>query len=199
MCDTCPTWLIAFIQAVHKLSIVVPVYNEVSALPKLIETFMATACPIDREWIFIDDHSTDASLSLLNTFSEKYHFRVISQESNRGKGAALIRGIREATGDFIMGQDADFEYDPNEIALLIQPLLEDRADVVFGSRFKHVSPQVHRTYHYFVNRILTLLSNLMSGLYLSDMETSFYVFRADLLRTINMVSNRLGIEFELAA
>jgi len=182
-----------------KLSIIVPVYNEEVELPRLVDLFMAAPCPIDREWIFVDDHSTDSSLSVLRSLAEKYPLKVLVQETNQGKGSAVIRGIQEASGDLVMVQDADFEYDPAEIPLLIQPILENRADVVFGSRFKHSSPQVHRTYHYFVNRLLTALSNLMSGLYLSDMETCYKVFRADLLKSMNLISKRFGIEVELAA
>jgi glycosyltransferase involved in cell wall biosynthesis len=181
------------------LSIIVPVFNEEAQLPRLIELFMDAPCPVPREWIFVDDCSTDGSLAVLNSLSEKYHFRVIRQEVNLGKGAAVIRGIREATGDILMVQDADFEYDPAEIPLLIQPILDNRADVVFGSRFKQSSTQVHRTYHYFVNRILTVLSNLLSGLYLTDMETCYKVFRAGLLKSMNLTSRRFGIEVELAA
>jgi glycosyltransferase involved in cell wall biosynthesis len=184
---------------VPKLSIIVPVYNEEQELPRLVELFMSVRCPVDLEWIFIDDRSTDTSLAVLQSLSSQHHFKVIAQDKNRGKGAAVIRGIQDAAGDIIMVQDADFEYDPTEIPLLIQPILDDRADVVFGSRFKHNSPQVHRTYHYFVNRLLTALSNLMSGLYLSDMETCYKVFRADLLKSMNLVSKRFGIEVELAA
>src|SRR6266446_2463640 len=173
-----------------KLSIIVPVYNEEKELPKVIEAFMAAPCPIEREWIFVEDASTDGSLAILEQLKSKYSFRVIHQEKNQGKGTAVIRGIQDATGDIIMVQDADFEYDPKEIPLLIQPILEDRADVVFGSRFKHSTLQVHRTYHYFANRLLTILSNMMSGLYLSDMETCYKVFRADLLKSMNLVSKR---------
>jgi glycosyltransferase involved in cell wall biosynthesis len=181
-----------------KLSIIVPVYNEERELPKVIEAFMAAPCPIEREWIFVEDASTDGSLAVLERLKTQYGFRVIHQNINQGKGTAVIRGIHEATGDIIMVQDADFEYDPKEIPLLIQPILEDRADVVFGSRFMH-STHIRRTYHYFANRFLTLLSNWMSGLSLSDMETCYKVFRADLLKSMNLVSKRFGIEVELAA
>jgi len=184
---------------VPKLSIVVPVFNESVTLPRLIDNLMNAPCPIPREWIFVDDCSGDSSLSVLQSLAEKYHFKVIQQERNQGKGTTVIRGIREASGDIIMVQDADFEYDPREIPLLIQPILDDRADVVFGSRFKKNSPQVHRTLHYFINWFLTLLSNLMSGLYLSDMETCYKVFRADLLKSMNLISKQFGIEVELAA
>ena len=188
-----------FFKSMPKLSLVVPVFNEELMLPRLIDVFMAAPCPIPREWIFVDDHSTDKSLAVLNSLAEKYHFIVLEQEKNEGKGSAVIRGIRETTGDIIMVQDADFEYDPTEIPLLIQPILANKADVVFGSRFKHSTLQVHRTYHYFVNRVLTILSNLLSGLYLTDMETCYKVFRADLLKSMNLMSKRFGIEVELAA
>jgi len=182
-----------------KLSIVVPVYNEESELPRLIGLFMGVSLPIPCEWIFVDDYSADNSYAILKTLADKHNFTVLRQDRNQGKGAAVARGIREAGGEILMIQDADFEYDPAEIPLLIQPILDHRADVVFGSRFKHSSPQVHRTYHYFVNRLLTVLSNLLSGIYLTDMETCYKVFRSDLLKSMNLVSRRFGIEVELAA
>ena len=181
------------------LSIIVPVYNEEAHLEALVDYFMSCQCPIPQEWIFIDDHSSDRSLAKLHALAERHQFRIIEQARNQGKGAAVMRGIEEAAGDIIVIQDADFEYDPNEIPTLIQPILDDRADVVFGSRFKHSAIQVHRTYHYYGNRLLTILSNLMSGLYLSDMETCYKVFRSDLLKAMNLTSKRFGIEVELAA
>lgn len=182
-----------------KLSVVVPVYNEEAQLASVIDVLMRSPCPIDREWIFVDDCSRDRSLAILKELQPKYGFRLIEQNPNQGKGAAVIRGFKEATGDLIMIQDADFEYDPNDVPSLLQPLLEGKADVVYGSRFKKNAPQVHRTYHYFVNRLLTVLSNLFSGIYLTDMETCYKVFRTDLLKSMNLTSRRFGIEVELTA
>ncbi|HVO32989.1 MAG TPA: glycosyltransferase family 2 protein, partial [Elusimicrobiota bacterium] len=117
------------------LSIIVPVYNEQADLERVIDRLMQAKIPVDREWIFVDDKSTDASLSILQSLAPKYGFRILTQEINQGKGAAVARGIAEAHGEIIFIQDADFEYDPDEIPLVIQPILDRRADVVFGSRF----------------------------------------------------------------
>lgn len=182
-----------------KLSVVVPVFNEARCLESVVSLLMASPCPIEREWIFVDDCSTDTSLEILKKLAVAYGFRLIEQRPNQGKGAAVIRGIRAATGDFIMIQDADTEYDPKDVPSLLQPLIDDRADVVYGSRFKKSGYQVHRTYHYFVNRFLTWLSNILSGIYLTDMETCYKVFRADLLQSMNLTSKRFGIEVELTA
>src|SRR5262249_42012694 len=150
-------------------------------LEKVIERLMASHCPIEREWIIIDDGSTDDSLAILKRLQPKYAYRILEQKPGQGKGAAVMRGIAEATGDILIIQDADFEYDPNEIPSVIQAILEDKADVVYGSRFKKNAPQVRRTYHYFANRLLTFLSNIFSGIYLTDMETCYKAFRMDLI------------------
>ncbi len=182
-----------------KLSLVVPVYNEAHHLERVLPFLYSIKLPLEAEWIFIDDKSTDQSLEILKKLSTQYHFKLLAQESNQGKGAAVIRGIKEATGDLIMIQDADFEYHPKDIPALIQPIIDGDADVVFGSRFKKNAVQVHRTYHYFVNRFLTMISNLFSGLYLTDMETCYKVFRAEIIQSMNLKSNRFGIEVELTA
>jgi glycosyltransferase involved in cell wall biosynthesis len=182
-----------------KISIIIPVYNEETQLREVILRLMQSPCPIEREWIFVNDASTDQSLKILKECSLQFNFRVIEQKANQGKGAAIIRGISEATGDWIMIQDADFEYDPADVPSLLEPLLSNRADVVYGSRFKDIVPQVHRTYHFFVNWLLTTLSNLLSGIYLTDMETCYKIFRADLLKAMNLQSKRFGIEVELTA
>lgn len=182
-----------------KLSIVVPVYNEEKQLAQVIEMLMKSPCPIEREWIFIDDCSTDGSLAILRQQQARHGFRLIEQSPNQGKGSAVIRGFSEATGDLVMIQDADFEYDPNDVPALLQPLIEGKADVVYGSRFKKSAMQVHRTYHYFVNRFLTVASNLLSGIYLTDMETCYKIFRTDIIKAMNLRSRRFGIEVELTA
>lgn len=182
-----------------KLSVIVPVYNEERQLEHVIHSLMQSPCPIEREWIFVDDRSSDQSLKILQSLQSKYSYKVFAQSFNQGKGAAVMSGIKEASGDFILIQDADFEYDPNDIPRLLEPLLAGKADVVYGSRFKKTVFQVHRTYHYFVNRFLTVLSNLLSGIYLTDMETCYKVFKAELLKSMNLTSKRFGIEVEMTA
>ena len=182
-----------------RISVLVPVFNEESDLPRVVERLMAVKFPVEAEWIFIDDKSSDGSLQVLRELAVRYHFKLIEQQANLGKGAAVARGIKEASGDVIAIQDADFEYDPQELPGLAQPILDDQADVVYGSRFRHGVRQVHRTYHYFGNRYLTLFSNLLSGIYLTDMETCYKVFRADLLKSMNLTSQRFGIEVEMTA
>jgi len=183
----------------EKLSIVVPVYNEVTSIRDVFVYFQKLKTPIEIEWIVVDDASSDGTAEILREMSKKFGFQLLFQSRNQGKGAAVRAGLMVCTGSLIMIQDADFEYSIFDIPKLIEPLLSENADVVFGSRFKKSSTQVHRTYHYFINRFLTFLSNLLSGIYLTDMETCYKVFRADLLKSMNLKSERFGIEVELTA
>jgi glycosyltransferase involved in cell wall biosynthesis len=182
-----------------KLSLVVPVYNEAHHLEKVIPFLYSVDLPLEAEWIFIDDKSKDESLAILKKASATYPMKILEQPTNQGKGAAVIRGIEASTGEFIVIQDADFEYHPKDLLPLLRPILDGEADVVYGSRFKKNNMQVHRTYHYFVNRFLTLLSNLLSGLYLTDMETCYKLFRSEILQSMNLSSQRFGIEVEMTA
>jgi glycosyltransferase involved in cell wall biosynthesis len=181
------------------LTVIVPVYNEARELPVVVERLFEAPCPIDREWIFVDDASTDGSGALLDELVATRGARVIRKPVNGGKGSAIREGIVAATGDFILIQDADLEYDPRDVPRLLAPLLADEADVVYGSRFRRERPQVHRTAHFLINRTLTALSNVLSGIYLSDMETCYKVFRSDLLKAMNLRSNRFGFEVECTA
>ena len=185
------------------LSIIVPIYNEKKYLEEVFRYFMEQSFRISVEWIFVDDFSKDGSRELLQDLAQQYQtdhdIRVLLQDKNRGKGAAIRRALAGMKGDYVVIQDADFEYDPREIDRLLVPVVEGRADVVYGSRFKDSSPQVHRTYHYFINRILTLLSNLFSGIYLTDMETCYKLFRSDLIRAMRLRSQRFGFEIEVTA
>lgn len=181
-----------------RVSLVIPVYNEAAHLEKFLETIDALDVGVDKELVFVDDCSRDGSGDILGRFQFKSSVVRLTQPVNQGKGAALRRGIEAATGDVVGIQDADFEYDPGEIPSLIEPLLKGKADVVFGSRFKH-GAQVHRTFHYLVNRFLTLLSNFSSGLYLTDMETCYKFFRADIIKNIRLQAQRFGFEPEVTA
>lgn len=184
----------------RKISIVIPVYNEEALLPQVLPRLFALETPgWEKEWIVVDDHSTDKSPEILKALVARFDFQLIEQPQNQGKGAAVARGIQSCSGEAILIQDADFEYDPRDIPSLLQPLADNRADIVFGSRFKKSSLQVHRTYHYLVNRFLTILSNLFSGMYLTDMETCYKLFPADLMKSMNLRSKRFGIEVELTA
>ncbi len=183
-----------------KISLVVPVYNEAAHLSDFLALVDRLSFSFEKELIFIDDCSTDGSGDILENHPFKSeNVAIVRQPENRGKGSAIRIGFERATGDFIGVQDADFEYSPDEIEGLVQPLIAQQADVVYGSRYKKSNLQVHRTYHYLVNRFLTMLSNLMSGLYLTDMETCYKFFKADLIQGIQLSSKRFGFEPEITA
>lgn len=180
------------------ISFIIPVYNEEDHLNRFLEKIDALQLPIKKELVIINDSSSDNSWEILSSFSFKSEVNLLNKTQNEGKGAALRDGISRAKGNIIAIQDADFEYDIKDIPSMLAPLLDDTADVVFGSRYKN-SPLVHRTFHFLVNKFLTLCSNLASGLYLSDMETCYKFFKADVIKNIKLESNRFGFEPEVTA
>ncbi len=182
-----------------KVSLIIPVYNESGHLVDFLEQVDQLDLGIAKELVIVDDRSTDGSNTIIDNHVFKSDVKILHQSVNKGKGAAIHAGIDLATGDFIGVQDADFEYSMADIKSLLQPLADNKADVVFGSRFKKSGAQVHRTFHYLVNRILTMLSNICCGLYLTDMETCYKFFRRDVITNINLESGRFGFEPEVTA
>ena len=180
------------------LSLVIPVYNEALHLETWCEKLLTRDFGVPVEHVFVDDCSTDGSFEILQRFSSDPRVRLFRQDQNQGKGAAVRRGIQETRGSVVLIQDADYEYSLDDVPTVIEPILRDEADIVFGSRYKN-SQTVHRTYHYVINRVLTLLSNMASGLYVTDMETCYKAFRGEILRGISIESPRFGFEPEITA
>jgi len=182
-----------------RVSVVMPIYNEEETLEAIVRRVNEVAP--DVELVAVDDGSTDASREILERLeSEGLLAQVLLHEKNRGKGAALSTGFRSATGDIVIVQDADLEYDPAEYPLLLTPILEDRADVVYGSRFLGGRP--HRVlyfWHSVGNRLLTLLSNMVTNLNLTDMETCYKCFRREVLDGLTIEERAFGVEPELTA
>jgi glycosyltransferase involved in cell wall biosynthesis len=180
-----------------KLSIVIPCYNEVRTIRHIVDR--VRAAPVaEREIIIVDDCSRDGTRDLLRTEIAPLVDKVLYHEVNQGKGAALRTGFRAATGDVVVVQDADLEYDPQDYPRLLQPILEGKADVVFGSRFQGGQP--HRVvyfWHMVGNKFLTLLSNMATNINLTDMETCYKVFRREVLQRIEIEENRFGFEPEI--
>ena len=180
-----------------KLSVVMPVYNERSTLREVVAKVLSVSLEI--ELLCVDDGSSDGSRDILAQLDEQYpQIRIFLQPHNMGKGAALRRGIQEATGDFVIIQDADLEYDPNEYPQILEPLMQGKADVVYGSRFMGSGP--HRVlyfWHSVGNSFLTLLSNCLTNINLTDMETCYKAFRREVIQSIAIEEDRFGFEPEI--
>jgi len=179
-----------------KLSIVVPVYNEAGTIREILDR--VRTLPHAKEIIIVDDGSLDGTRDILRAVAGG-EVRVFFHQQNRGKGAAVRTGIARARGDVVVIQDADLEYHPRDIPALLDPIARGEADVVYGSRFLGGPHRVLNFWHYVGNRVLTLLSNVFTNLNLTDMETGYKVFRADVLRQIEIESDRFGFEPEITA
>jgi glycosyltransferase involved in cell wall biosynthesis len=180
-----------------KLSVVMPVYNERSTLREAVEKVLAV--PLEIELICVDDGSRDGSVEILQELQRDHaQIKILLQPKNMGKGAALRRGIQEATGHYLVIQDADLEYDPGEYPILLDPLIQGKADVVYGSRF--LGGRAHRVlyfWHSFGNWLLTLFSNILTNINLSDMETCYKMFRREAIQSIAIEEERFGFEPEI--
>jgi glycosyltransferase involved in cell wall biosynthesis len=180
------------------LSVVIPAYNEAPTIEQLVARVHAV--PIDKEIIVVDDCSQDGTGDKLARIADRYRLRVLSHEQNQGKGAALRTGFAHARGDIVVVQDADLEYDPFEYGKLIQPILDGKADVVYGSRF--AGGESHRVLYYWHsvgNTVLTQLSNMMTNLNLTDMETCYKAFRREVIEQLVIEESRFGFEPEITA
>jgi len=185
-----------------KLSVVIPVYNEIDTIDEILKQVKEIDVGMDKEIVLIDDCSTDGTRERLREIEKEEaenDVKVFYHEKNQGKGAALRTGFQHVTGDITLIQDADLEYDPREYPKLLEPILDGRADVVYGSRFLGGPHRVLFFWHYIANRLLTFLSNIFTNLNLTDMETCYKVFKTSLLKEIPLKCDRFGFEPEITA
>ncbi len=181
-----------------KLSVVIPVYNEMKTIDEIVHQVQSV--PVDKEIILVDDYSTDGTREKLQKIGEAPNIRVLMHEKNKGKGAALRTGFSAARGDVVVIQDADLEYDPQEYPRLMKPIIDGKADVVYGSRF--VTGESHRVlyfWHCVGNKFLTFMSNCLTNLNLTDMETCYKVFRREIIQSMPIEEDRFGFEPEITA
>jgi glycosyltransferase involved in cell wall biosynthesis len=184
----------------RKVSILIPVFNEMATVGELLHRVRAAdVCGLEKEIIVVNDCSTDGTKIVLEELVAAGDFRLFHHPFNRGKGAAIRTALEKATGDICLIQDADLEYDPRDYPKLLSPILDGKADVVFGSRFAGGTHRVLLFWHYMANRFLTLLSNMLCNLNLTDMETCYKVFRRECVKDMVLTADRFGIEPELTA
>ncbi|MCR9292217.1 MAG: glycosyltransferase family 2 protein [bacterium] len=195
--DVCRRLGIFAIPEGFRLSVVIPVFNEVATVLDVLQRVRSTGLPL--EIILVDDGSNDGTRDKLSGLPEADDLKIIFHPSNMGKGAALRTGFAHATGTAVVVQDADLEYDPDDFRLLIQPIIEDTADVVYGTRYGHHDRPVPPLWHVMVNRFITRLANIRTGLYLSDVETCYKVIKRELIQELapGLKENRFGIEIEI--
>jgi glycosyltransferase involved in cell wall biosynthesis len=181
-----------------KVSVIIPVFNEAATIAEIIERVRKAPIDAQIEVIIVDDFSTDGTRELLSRYAaDSEDLRVVLQERNQGKGAAIRRGIEHVTGELVIIQDADLEYDPRDYPVLLRPLLEKRADIVFGNRFHGGEHRVLYYRHFLANRFLTMVCNVLTDLNLSDMEVGYKAFRTSILTGLRLRANRFDIEPEL--